>query len=343
MSLILERIKLTKPFLHQLKLLLLTLSITAIFSLSCSAKNNETVIQGNVSTTVTQPINGSADSNDDSLRLSRPNNLNAEDNASNLNTNSNNSGVLKIEVSKQELRMLGQHDVTLLIDKSGSMDTRDCPSPSKSGKFAQYLNIPLMLTIGTNPFEITRWHWCQIQTMHFADISKNYLDNGMTVVLFSSTYKVFQNVHFNDIETIFQVNKPSGGTNTTAALVSVIRHYFESRQNNPDTKPIVIAIITDGVPDNPITLKEAIIEATFRMRNPNEISIAFLQIGGSFFGYNYLKELDFGLMAQGAKYDIVSVKTFGELTKIGLARGFIDAIEDNQKANAQFIKRPNNP
>ncbi len=339
----------------QICLVLICLGFGSITDITL-AQNNAAVIQGNVSTTVNENLPSSTTgASVDSLRLSRPGDgLNGEANSNGLNGETDSSGlrltppitgnlsqstlkandkILQVEVSKQELKMLGEHDVTLLIDKSGSMDTNDCPPPNKASKMSKYLSIPLMLTIGTNPFLITRWHWCQIQTMHFADLAQNYLDNGMTVVLFSSNFKVFDNVHFNDIETIFKVNHPGGGTNTTAALVSVIRHYFDARLTNSNVKPLVIAIITDGVPDNPYSLKRAIIEATYHMRNPNEISIAILQIGGSFFGYNFLKELDYGLVAQGAKYDIVSVKTFGLLEKIGLARGFVDAIEDNQKAN----------
>lgn len=315
------------------------------------ADTPQSVIQGSVSATEKAPVNGDATTNDaasdaaltgsastngsnsTSFRLNRP--LNNSISTDSVNTQASNvqSNVIQMEISKQELHMLGLHDVTLLIDKSGSMATTDCPSP-KSNKWGKYLNLPLMMTIGTTPFLISRWRWCQLQTMRLADISNNYLEHGMTVVVFSSSFKVYKQVRFTDIASIFQANHPSGGTNTTDALVSQIRDYFERRLKfGSRVKPLIIAIITDGVPDNPFSLKRAIIEATWRMNNPNEISIAFLQIGGSFFGYHYLQELEYGLLEQGAKFDIVSVKTFSQLVREGLSRGLMDAIEENEKNN----------
>ena len=96
---------------------------------------------------------------------------------------------------------------------------------------------------------------------------------------------------------------------------------------NGHVKPLAIAIVTDGMPTNPMSLKRLIIETTHNMLNPHEIRITFLQIGTEREGFEQLNELDNYLVSEGARFDIVATKPFPEVVRAGLARSLVDAIE----------------
>jgi hypothetical protein len=111
-----------------------------------------------------------------------------------------------------------------------------------------------------------------------------------------------------------------------------LNEYFARRNDTGGhCKPLAIAIITDGMPDNPRSLRDLIVEATHAMRNPHEITITFLQIGTEREGYELLHDLDQNLLHEGAKYDIVSSKPFPDVVRDGLARSLVDAISSNGK------------
>ena len=115
------------------------------------------------------------------------------------------------------------------------------------------------------------------------------------------------------------------------ALESQLTQYFERRNDlGPHTKPLLIAIITDGCPDNHYRLRDVIIDATRKMITPAEISISFLQIGNDAGGSKVLTELDNGLVDQKAKFDIVDVTPFTEMSKIGLAKALINEVRKTE-------------
>jgi hypothetical protein len=62
------------------------------------------------------------------------------------------------------------------------------------------------------------------------------------------------------------------------------------------------------------------------MKNPNEISITFLQVGVDPKATRYLRELDNDLVRGRASYDIVTSKSFDQLNKSGLALALLDAV-----------------
>ena len=72
------------------------------------------------------------------------------------------------------------------------------------------------------------------------------------------------------------------------------------------------------------------------MQSPSEVSIVFLQIGNAFNGKHFLTDMDAHLVEKGAKFDIVSVRTFDSLAKLGLAQNLANAIvEVEQQGKAQ--------
>jgi hypothetical protein len=72
--------------------------------------------------------------------------------------------------------------------------------------------------------------------------------SDLTVMLFSSGYQVMEHANPSLIPMIFQRVRPNGGTMLAPPLDDALNRYFNARQVNPNTKPLIIAIITDGLP-----------------------------------------------------------------------------------------------
>lgn len=220
-------------------------------------------------------------------------------------------------LTQVDLQKLAAHDVVLLIDRSASMASMDCPNGS-IGKSVGLL--PSLLGI---PFASTsRWNWCLQQTSELSRQTQNIYDRGITVVLFSSGFMSFPNVTMDRLPQIFQQNSPAGGTNLAQPLAVEIGEYLKRREyTRGNAKPVMIGVITDGCPNNRQAVREAIIEATQLMKRPDEITIIFFLIGGmDFMGERFVNELVNNLPNQGARFPIVKEVSFGELQQVGLAK-----------------------
>jgi hypothetical protein len=222
-------------------------------------------------------------------------------------------------LSGREQALLGTRDIVILVDKSGSMKEPDCPTSTISGLGSLLFN-------RSAPQGMSRWDWSERQISFLGHQTSSVLPDGFTLVLFSGGQETFRNVHADQIPSIFRASNPGGGTNMAKALKKQLNEYFAERNNNPYVKPLSIAIITDGVPDNARALTSTIIEATRQMQNPGEISISFLQVGNDPQGSRLLQDLDFDLVNQGAYFDIVSAKGFPELMRKGLPRAIAESV-----------------
>lgn len=211
------------------------------------------------------------------------------------------------QLSAEELNQLGERDVVLIIDKSRSMTKTDCTSAASGNR-------------------ISRWQWCREQAQDIAVQTRDVLLSGIKVVLYSDNIDVNDNVRADAVAPIFEKAQYDGGTDTAAALRSQLAAYFANRQQDAHAKPLLIAIVTDGYPDSPIHLREAIVEATQHMNDAQEVAITFLQIGNDTNGSRFLGELNHRLMAQHARYDIVDVKPFTLVTSTGLARALAQTV-----------------
>lgn len=200
------------------------------------------------------------------------------------------------ELTKKQV--LAAHDVVIMIDKSGSMSTHDCPH-------------------GTS-----RWQWCADQSFTFSKQYDEAAKRDLTVVLFDGEVHTYDHIRFSDINRLFQENKPSGGTNTADALDQQVRKLFGHRAG----RPLVVAIITDGMPTNFEALRQEIIDASRHERFPNELIIDFLHVGNDPISAAYLDDLDNGLVSAGAGADIVDVQSFSTLQDLGLRDAILQAI-----------------
>jgi len=226
-------------------------------------------------------------------------------------------------VSDERLATIADYDVIVFIDSSKSM------SKTLSGTTKWTATPVANLPSDVSPDE-SRWQWCAEQTESLSKqlqrSLKAHAQDHLKVVLFNDRYKVYKDVDLSSVPNFFNNNRPGGNTNANDALKSQLRAYFAAREQNENVKPLLVAMITDGCPDDPLGLRQTIIDATKRMHSPDEIAITFLQVGVDPKATRYLRELDNDLVKARARYDIVTSKSFDQLDKSGLALALLDAV-----------------
>ncbi len=223
-------------------------------------------------------------------------------------------------IDKVKLENLKAYDVIVFIDASHSMAIADCSGQS-------------------------RWQWCKEQTMNLSKVLKAQkvpLGDHLKMVAFSDNFKVYPDVSWDSVSRFFESNKPSGNTDMTRAIKSELGQYFSARKalsslkssqkSDGTVRPLLIAMITDGLPDRPLALKETIIEATKQMTDSDEIAITFLQVGTDLKAIKYLQELDECLVGHKAAHDIVTTKTFAQINRSGLVGALLHSISATEVA-----------
>lgn len=201
--------------------------------------------------------------------------------------------------------MVDNRDYTLIIDKSGSMSTPDQPG----GR--------------------SRWDAAQESTLALARKCEQFDPDGITVYLFSSRFRRYDNVTSNTVVQIFQENDPAGTTNLAGVLQDATNRFFE-RKAAGQIKPggEVILVITDGEPDDRKGVMRAIIEASRRMDRDEELGISIIQVGSDATATRFLKALDDELQGAGAKFDICDTLTIDDMADMTLAEVLMNAIAD---------------
>ncbi len=200
--------------------------------------------------------------------------------------------------------MLGNRDYTLILDKSGSMSTRDQPG----GK--------------------SRWQAAQESTIALANKCEEFDPDGITVYTFSSKFRRYDNVTSAKVEQIFRENEPVGGTNLTAVLQDAINNYFQRRNQGRTKRGETILVVTDGEPDDRKSVFEVIIQATKQLQSDEELAISFIQVGNDPQARQFLKALDEQLMSVGAKFDIVDTVSIADMEDMTLSEVLLNAITD---------------
>jgi hypothetical protein len=221
-----------------------------------------------------------------------------------------------------QLKRITSRDVVIIIDKSRSMSEPDCPGGDTPPILSRFLPGGQMREAGG--IGITRWEWCRRQAMHVASQLSRLPGSNLKLVLFDDRVTEFDNVSMEAVSDIFNRYKPSGGTNATKALKTAIQEYFERRNHFGRARPLSVVVITDGAPSSPRSLKDLLIETSLKLNEPSEMQFSFLQIGRDHQGNQLLPELDLGLVAEGAKYDIVSSRGFNSVSRTGLMTALLD-------------------
>ncbi len=189
---------------------------------------------------------------------------------------------------------LTKYDFVIAIDKSGSMSQP-----------------------GTR--NMSRWKEAQETALALATKASEFDNDGITVIPFARTFKVYDNVTPAKVSQVFQENEPNGGTDTAGLLRLVFERYNVSSQ-----KPVILVVITDGVPDDENAVKDVIKNFASTLKSDDDFGILFLQVGDDKAAAMFLKLLDNNL---DAKFDIVATKTADELENMTLTEAFILALE----------------
>lgn len=204
-------------------------------------------------------------------------------------------------VQERTRAALQGRDLVVLIDRSGSMSTTDCPQAA------------------------SRWDWCRQQTMRLSAGINEILPKGFCLVLFNSRSKVTENVDAGAIAEAFQNNKPEGGTDTAGALIVQLKAYGD-RKKAGAAKPLVLVVISDGAPNDPNKLRNTLISAANDMTLRNELSVVFVQVGEDNQASAYLDDMAFNLNQEGAKFNIARTIQFDYLKRRGLLPALAEAL-----------------
>jgi uncharacterized protein with von Willebrand factor type A (vWA) domain len=200
---------------------------------------------------------------------------------------------------------LKDRDYTLILDKSGSMSTID------------------------NSVNKSRWEYAQESTLALARKCEQFDPEGITVYMFSSRFRRYDDVTSSKVEQIFMENDPVGTTNLAAVLNDATNNFFQ-RKAAGKTKPQgeTILVITDGAPDDPRAVMESIINATRQMERDEELAITFVQVGSDPGARKFLQALDDQLEGVGAKFDICDTVTIDDMADMSLAEVLMNAVSD---------------
>lgn len=201
--------------------------------------------------------------------------------------------------------MLENRDYTLIIDKSGSMSAQD-QAGNKS-----------------------RWETVQESTLALAKKCEEFDPDGITIYVFSSRFKRYDNVTSDKVTQIFEENDPVGRTDLASVLQDALDNFFD-RRTAGTTKPNgeTMLVITDGEPDDRKTVMKQIIEASRKIDRDEELAISFIQVGDDPKVTEFLTALDDQLQEAGAKFDIVDTVTLKKMQGLSLSDVLLNAIMD---------------
>ncbi len=133
---------------------------------------------------------------------------------SGVNTNRFNLNACQIQ------RLLSRYNVELLVDRSQSMNKRDCPGG------------------------LSRWQWCGEQAAGLAKTISPLVPQGLTIVPFATEYDVFDHATADNIAELFNTMRLQFGTRLYEPMAEQFDTYFAN--HTPGKKPLLVVVITDG-------------------------------------------------------------------------------------------------
>lgn len=201
---------------------------------------------------------------------------------------------------------LKDRDYVLVIDKSGSMAEKDCGNG------------------------ISRFKAAEEATLAVASRLAELDPDGIKVIPFASSFRVYDNTTPDKVKQVFRENEPMGGTVLSPVLQEVFSDYLK-RKKDGKTKANgeLLVVVTDGAPQDEADVAPTIVKFANQLDNADlEYGIQFLQVGKDGQASAFLKRLDDGLVKEGAKHDIVDTKTMEELENVGLTEALLAALND---------------
>lgn len=197
-------------------------------------------------------------------------------------------------------------DYTIIIDKSGSMSVADCANGQ------------------------TRWQAAQESAEAVARKCETVDPDGITVYVFSSKFKRYDDVTAAKVSEVFAEHEPMGGTGTAEVLHDAFADWEKRKKSGAMKSGDTIVVITDGEPNDREAVAREIVSVSKKMDADEELAVLFLQVGKDGGAAKFLTFLDDDLQGKGAKFDIVDAKSFEEIEEKGLTLSevLLAAIED---------------
>lgn len=197
------------------------------------------------------------------------------------------------------------HNVIVGIDRSGSMDTRDCEGQTRYG----YLGEKLVAFVGA--------------------AIESAAGNQVTALFFSNEVQQVTLKTSGDAESAIRNHHTGGGTATHKVLEAA----FKYAQQTPDV-PAMLFLATDGIPDSEGDVDKEVVSITKRLKNPEDFRIMVLTVGvRSDHIIKWLEHLDADLGGLGAQYDIVGQNNLNEVTFQEAAAELIKSTTTNDDAS----------
>jgi len=103
------------------------------------------------------------------------------------------------------------------------------------------------------------------QTTKMVNQTQQAMPEGFSVLLFDSRYAIYPHIDANQLADIFAKNTPIGGTNLIEPLATTFEDYFRRKKlAHGMVKPLIVGIITDGGPKNPLAVRKVIVSTIFK-------------------------------------------------------------------------------
>lgn len=197
--------------------------------------------------------------------------------------------------------MLDHRDYTLIVDKSGSMATKDQAGAR------------------------SRWQAARESTEAFAHKCAELDPDGLTLYVFAGKFRRYERVTADRVAAVFVENEPCGSTDLAAVLDHSFDKYFE-RKASASPRPETILVVTDGAPDDEKAVMKSILRAAKRVQRQDELVVTFIQIGSDAGARRFLKVLDDDLVKAGAPFDIISTVDLDEAEGLGLTEVLLGSL-----------------
>lgn len=200
--------------------------------------------------------------------------------------------------------MLENRDYTLVIDRSGSMATRD----QKGGR--------------------SRWQAMQESASALAAHCEQFDPDGLTLYLFGGKFRRYERMNAERIQQLFRETAPAGGTDLAAVLRDCFDQYFRRRDAGNAKGGETFLVVTDGEPDDRVAVMQTLIHASRKVRSHTELGVSFVQVGSDPAAASFLGVLDDELVRNGAAHDLVDTITLEDMDDTPLTDVLMRALFD---------------
>ncbi|HEY9776612.1 MAG TPA: hypothetical protein V6C81_22810 [Planktothrix sp.] len=200
---------------------------------------------------------------------------------------------------KSMVDVMANHDLGLVIDRSGSMSTRDCPGG------------------------MTRWQWCCVEATELARAAAQ-ASSSIDAAIFNSEYMTYKHISPQQIPEIFATNMPAGGTEPAYALKEQMENYF----NGSRAKPLTIVMVTDGMPNSPKNIAAMLQEESSKIRYQGEVTVTVLLISDEVGDARFRDTCGLTPDSSVREGGFVDIIPFGVLEQKGVGRALFDDLKE---------------